>query len=76
MNIEFSVNGKLFLVDCAKVPIETSLNTFLREYVSLTGTKFMCLEGGCGVCIVMVKGLHPVTHNEDIRAVNSVSHVN
>lgn len=72
MNIEFSVNGKQFSVNSKTISIETSLNTFLREHAGLTGTKFMCLEGGCGVCIVMIKGYHPITHDEDIRAVNSV----
>ena len=33
----------------------------------------MCLEGFCGVCTVSMKYLHPVTNEETIVAVNSVS---
>lgn len=53
------------------LPYETTLNTFIRTHAKLTGTKFMCLEGGCGVCIVNITGFHPITHELQSFAVNS-----
>lgn len=71
MDVIFTINGKAFKVDPKTVPIETSLNTFIRNYAHLSGTKFMCLEGGCGACIVNVNGIHPVTKQQSSWAVNS-----
>lgn len=62
----------MILVDASTTSVDTSLNTFIRNHAKLRGTKFMCLEGGCGVCIVTLKGLHPVKKQERIWAVNSV----
>lgn len=42
----------------------------------LTGTKRMCLEGGCGSCIVAVEEIDPKTSTKSIFAVNSVSITN
>lgn len=55
------------------VPPETSLNEYIRNYANLKGTKFMCLEGGCGACIVSIKRPNPITSEDEIFAVNSVS---
>lgn len=72
MIIEFSINGSHFSINSANLSIDTSLGVFIREHAEFTGTKFMCREGGCGACIVMVQGKHPITKEDDIRAVNSV----
>lgn len=53
------------------VPPETSLNEYIRNYANLKGTKFMCLEGGCGACIVAIKRPNLITGKQEIFAVNS-----
>ncbi|XP_062708362.1 xanthine dehydrogenase isoform X2 [Aedes albopictus] len=71
MKLEFSINGKLYHINPERIAIETSLNTFIRNHAQLKGTKFMCLEGGCGSCIVNVTRQHPVTKEITTNAVNS-----
>ncbi|KAF6212617.1 hypothetical protein GE061_013143 [Apolygus lucorum] len=69
--VTFTVNGKGYSVDGKSVASHTSLNSFLRNQAMLTGTKYMCREGGCGVCVVGVQSTHPVTQKEEYYAVNS-----
>ncbi|KAM7360894.1 aldehyde oxidase 1 [Cochliomyia hominivorax] len=71
MITNFSINGKLYSVNLASLPIDITLNTFIRDYAGLPGTKFMCQEGGCGVCICVVTGKHPVSGEIQSWAVNS-----
>ncbi|XP_062544110.1 aldehyde oxidase 3-like [Armigeres subalbatus] len=71
MSITFRLNGNIFNVNPSTVPIDTSLNTFIRNHAHLSGTKFMCLEGGCGACLVNVSGPHPVSGEIVSHAVNS-----
>ncbi|XP_049838711.1 xanthine dehydrogenase-like [Schistocerca gregaria] len=66
----FHINGKEYQVDNT-VPVDTSLNTYIRNYANLKGTKAMCHEGGCGSCIVMVTRTHPVSKKVESFAVNS-----
>lgn len=54
-SIQFSVAETQHAVNVDDVGPETTLNTYLREKVFLTGTKRMCLEGGCGACTVAVE---------------------
>ncbi|XP_066582260.1 uncharacterized protein [Prorops nasuta] len=49
--VELTINGVPYKVS-SKTPPSTSLNVYIREKARLKGTKAMCHEGGCGVCIV------------------------
>jgi len=71
MEVTFRINGNLFSANPTFVPMNTTLNSFIRNNAKLSGTKFMCLEGGCGACIVTLCGIHPVTKEKYSRAVNS-----
>lgn len=63
-------NQKLAQAD--DITPETTLNTYLRKIAHLTGTKRMCLEGGCGCCVVAVEHTDPANKTKKIFAVNSV----
>uniref|UniRef100_A0A8W7PYU8 2Fe-2S ferredoxin-type domain-containing protein n=1 Tax=Anopheles coluzzii TaxID=1518534 RepID=A0A8W7PYU8_ANOCL len=71
MEVIFSINAKPYQINSTSVPVDTSLNTFIRNHAHLSGTKFMCLEGGCGACVVNLSGVHPVTGDVFSYAVNS-----
>ena len=44
----------LFVVEPGSLPASYTLNDYIRDTALLKGTKFMCKEGGCGVCTVTV----------------------
>ncbi|VVC94633.1 unnamed protein product [Leptidea sinapis] len=50
---------------------DMSLNEYIRTVADLRGTKVMCQEGGCGICIVSVKAAAPPTYEQRIFSVNS-----
>ncbi|XP_017150611.1 abscisic-aldehyde oxidase-like [Drosophila miranda] len=55
MTTKFTINGKPYMVNVSNLPPDITLNTFIREHSQLTATKFMCLEGGCGACVCVVR---------------------
>ncbi|KAH8382927.1 hypothetical protein KR009_005850 [Drosophila setifemur] len=71
MSIKFSVNGFPYEVQAEDFAPDTTLNSFLREHLHLTATKYMCLEGGCGSCVCVIRRRHPVTQDVQSRSANS-----
>lgn len=59
----FYVNGKR--IEDKNVHPTTTLATYLRDHLRLTGTKIGCNEGGCGACAIMISDIDPYT--EEIR---------
>ncbi|XP_074027296.1 uncharacterized protein isoform X2 [Leptinotarsa decemlineata] len=53
--VKFSLGDTEYSVTAEDVDPEMTLNAYLRKKVFLTGTKRMCLEGGCGSCLVAVE---------------------
>ncbi|XP_041834296.1 xanthine dehydrogenase/oxidase-like [Melanotaenia boesemani] len=65
----FFVNGKKVVEKNADP--ETTLLTYLRRKLGLTGTKLGCAEGGCGACTVMLSRYQPHTKELLHYAVNA-----
>ncbi|CAG9839731.1 unnamed protein product [Diabrotica balteata] len=70
-DLNIFVNGQFYKVLANELSPTTTLNSFLRNHLHLTGTKRMCLEGGCGACLVAVKRQNATTKEDEIVAVNS-----
>lgn len=68
--VTLTVNGKQYTVGNEYGP-STALNTYLRDERISMGTKHMCFQGGCGVCLVEVKLYEPITQQKLSYAVNS-----
>ncbi|XP_017144225.2 indole-3-acetaldehyde oxidase [Drosophila miranda] len=71
MSIRFSVNGFPYEVQAGDYAPDLTLNAFLRQHLHLTATKYMCLEGGCGSCVCVIRRRHPATDEAQSRAANS-----
>nr|XP_026690657.1 xanthine dehydrogenase/oxidase-like [Ciona intestinalis] len=67
--LTFYVNGSK-IVEKAADP-ETTLLSYLRRKVGLTGTKLGCGEGGCGACTVMVSKWNKDKERIEHLAVNA-----
>ena len=61
-----------FSVDTANLSASTSLLSYLRNTLRLTGTKAMCYQAGCGACMVTATFMDPSTNEIKTRAVNAV----
>nr|XP_032518467.1 xanthine dehydrogenase 1-like [Danaus plexippus plexippus] len=64
--VHFRVNG----VHCSvgnEVSSSITLLEYLRRHLELRGTKYMCLEGGCGACIVNVTK-HPGGESQGVNS--------
>lgn len=70
-SVHFHSNPSIRTVKPGEATPTTMLVTFLRGKLNLFGTKFMCNEGGCGVCVVSMRRLHPVRLVYDQFSVNS-----
>ncbi|XP_039276549.1 probable aldehyde oxidase 2 isoform X2 [Nilaparvata lugens] len=68
--VVFTINEKVHKVT-GEVAIETSLNAYIRDYANLKATKFMCLEGGCGCCVVSARIQNPSTKKYSTYSINS-----
>ncbi|XP_075153163.1 uncharacterized protein LOC142226821 [Haematobia irritans] len=69
--VSFKINGSSYKVNLTSLSPDITLNTFIRDHAQLTGTKYMCLEGGCGACVVSIRGRHPVTGDIKTWSANS-----
>ncbi|XP_059474105.1 xanthine dehydrogenase/oxidase-like isoform X2 [Neocloeon triangulifer] len=66
----FTVNGATVTVG-NEVSVTTSLTSYLRETLKLTGTKLNCDEGTCGACIVVAKIQRPGATVKEMVSINS-----
>ncbi|KAJ3639857.1 hypothetical protein Zmor_003191 [Zophobas morio] len=69
--IKFHLQDKEYTVNVEEVTPNTSLNTYIRKTLQLTGTKGVCHEGGCGACIVVLYSKDVNTDKDIYLAVNS-----
>ncbi|KAH8358795.1 hypothetical protein KR093_002516, partial [Drosophila rubida] len=59
-------------VNLSTLPPDITLEIFIREHAQLTATKFMCKEGGCGVCMCVLRdGTRTIAVNSCLTLLNS-----
>ncbi|XP_067656034.1 uncharacterized protein [Haliotis asinina] len=68
--VSFTVNGTPHTVG-NQYAAALSLNEFMRSQGVSYGTKVMCMEGGCGVCLVTTTLYDPITKATQTYTVNS-----
>ncbi|CAC5385055.1 XDH [Mytilus coruscus] len=68
--ISITINGQKYTVG-NEYPPWTSLNTYLRKERISVGTKVMCHEGGCGICMVEAKLYEPISDSMKSYPINS-----
>ncbi|CAG2229856.1 XDH [Mytilus edulis] len=68
--ITVTINGQKYTVG-NEYPPWTSLNSYLRKERISVGTKVMCREGGCGICMVEAKLYEPISDSMKSYPVNS-----
>ncbi|XP_048242204.1 xanthine dehydrogenase-like isoform X1 [Haliotis rufescens] len=69
-SVTFTINGTSFTVG-NQYAAALSLNEFMRSQGVSYGTKVMCMEGGCGVCLVTTTLYDPITKAVQTYTVNS-----
>ncbi|KAJ3639854.1 hypothetical protein Zmor_003189 [Zophobas morio] len=69
--VKFHLQGVEHVAKSENITPNTSLNFYLRNILKMTGTKAMCLEGGCGACLVVLQNKDPITQKDVFLAVNS-----
>ncbi|XP_067654508.1 uncharacterized protein [Haliotis asinina] len=69
-SVTFTINNKSFTVG-NEYAAALSLNEFMRSQGVSYGTKVMCMEGGCGVCLVTTTLYDPITKATQTYTVNS-----
>ncbi|XP_046360648.2 indole-3-acetaldehyde oxidase-like isoform X2 [Haliotis rufescens] len=69
-SVTFTINGTSYTVG-NQYAAALSLNEFMRSQGVSYGTKVMCMEGGCGVCLVTTTLYDPITKAVQTYTVNS-----
>ena len=69
--LSLHVNGKRHALPPDALASHTTLLSYLRTHLHLTGTKLGCGEGGCGACTVLVSTYNKTTNQVAHAALNA-----